>query len=162
MIVRTLSVLSIACIAGAIGLVVFGDDGNTPVVVVLVLAAFGITTLLGIRAGFMKARSVLRDAQAFISGNVQNARLIGVSDPKGIFWPKSNLQLELEGEDGKVHPFEREVPVPFFMAWGYRLGHRFNLPLMRNINLDELMAFELRREGMAVSVGRGGAPESPV
>ena len=40
MIVRTLSALSIACIAVAIGLVVFGSDDNTPVVVVLVLAAF--------------------------------------------------------------------------------------------------------------------------
>ena len=162
MIVRTLSALSIACIAAAIALVVFDDDGDRRIVVILVLAAFGITTLLGIRAGYHKVRSVVSDAQSFIRGNVHNARLVGVSEPKGIFWPKSQLQLELEGEDGKVHPFEREVPVPFFMAWGYRLGRRFNLPLMRNIDLDELMAFELRREGMAVSVGRGGAPEAPV
>ena len=161
MIVRTLSFLSIACIVAAIALVVFGEDQNTPVVVVLVLAAVGITTLLGIRAGFLKARSIARDAQSFISGNVQNARLMGVSEPKGIFWPKSQLQLQLEGEDGKTHPFEREVPVPFFMAWGYRLGRRFNMPLMRNIDLNELMAFELRREGMSVSVGRGSAePEA--
>ena len=52
--------------------------------------------------------------------------------------------------------------MPFFMAWGYRLGRRFNLPLMRNIELDELMAFELRREGMSVSVGRSDAPRASV
>ena len=162
MIVRTLSALSIACIAGAIALVVFGEDDDTPVVVVLVLAAVGITTLLGIRAGFRKARSIVQDAHAFVRGNVQNARLVSVSEPKGILWPKSQLGLELQGEDGKVHPFEREVPMPFFMAWGYRLGRRFNLPLVRSIDLSELMAFELRREGMKVSVGRSDAPEAPV
>jgi hypothetical protein len=161
-IVRTLSFLSIACIAVAIGLVVFGEDQNTPVVVVLVLAAFGITTLLGIRAGYHKARSVVRDASAFVRGDVQHARLVDVGDPKGVLWPKSTLQLELEGEDGQKHAFERDVPVPFVVAWSYRLGKRFNLPLARSTDLGSLMAFELRREGMDVTVGRGDAPESPV
>ncbi len=159
--IRILSALSIACIAGAIALVVFGEDQNTPLVVVLVLAAFGITSLLAIRAGYLKARSIVSDASAFVRGDVQHARLIRVGDPKGIFWPKSTLELELEGEDGNTHRFERDVPVPFFIAWSHRLGKRFNLPLMRT-DLSQLMAFELRREGMDVSVGRGGAPESPV
>jgi len=159
-IVRTLSTLSIACIAAAIALVVFGDDGNTPVVVVLVLLAFGITTLLGIRAGFLKAKSIVSDASNFVRGNVQSARLIRVDDPKGIFWPKSVMHLELEAEDGTTHPFEREVPVPFFMAWSYRLGKRWNAPFLGG-DLNELMAFQLRREGMKVSVGRGSAqPEA--
>jgi hypothetical protein len=83
-----------------------------------------------------------------------------VDDPKGVFWPKSALHLELEAEDGTVHPFERDVPVPFFMAWGYRLGKRFNLPLFGRTDLDELVAFQLRREGMKVSVGRPSA-QSP-
>ena len=156
MIVRSLSLISIACVAVAIGLVVFGDGENTPVVVVLVLAAAGITTLLGIRAGFLKAKSIVSDAQNFIRGNVQHARLIRVDDPKGIFWPKSAMHLELEAEDGTVHPFEREVPVPFFMAWSYRLGKRWNAPFLGG-DLNELMAFQLRREGMKVSVGRPSA-----
>ena len=157
MIVRALSALSIACIAVAIGLVVFGnDENNTPVVVVLVLAAFGITTLLGIRAGFLKAKSIVSDATNFLRGNVQSARLIQVDDPKGIFWPKSVMHLELEAEDGTTHPFEREVPVPFFMAWSYRLGKRWNAPFLGG-DLSELMVFQLRREGMKVSVGRPSA-----
>ena len=162
MFVRILSALSIACVAGAIALVVFGEDHNTPLVVVLVLLAFGITTLLGLRAGYLKARSIVSDASAFVRGRVQHARLLGVGDPKGIFWPRSALELEFEGEDGKAHRFQREVPVPFFVAWSYRLGKRFNLPLLRSTDLTKLMALELRREGMSVSVGRASAPESPV
>jgi hypothetical protein len=161
MIVRTLTLLSVACIAAAIAFVVLGDGEDTPVVVVLVLASVGITTLLGIRAGFLRAKSVVSDASGFLRGNVQHARLVRVDDPKGILWPKSALHLELEAEDGTVHPFEREVPVPFFMAWSYRLGKRWNLPGLGG-DLNELMAFQLRREGMKVSVGRSGAPESPV
>jgi hypothetical protein len=155
--VRILSWLSIACIAISVALVVFGEDNNTPVVAVLVLAALGITSLLALRAGYLKARGIVSDASSFISGNVQNARLVSIGDPKGIFWPKSSLHLELEGDDGNVHPFEREVPVPFFMAWTYRLGKRFNLPLMRSTDLSDLMAFQLRREGMSVSVERASA-----
>jgi len=158
--VRVLSLLSVACVAGAIALVVLGEDTNTPYVVVLVLFAFGITTLLGLRAAYLKARSIVSDANAFIRGRVQHARLVSVGDPKGIFWPRSALGLELQGEDGKLHAFERDVPVPFFVAWGYRLGRRFNLPGLRSIDLTKLMAFELRREGMSVSVGRGDAPQA--
>jgi hypothetical protein len=159
--VRILSALSIVCVVAAIALVVFGVDQSTPVVVALVLAVVGISTLLGLRAGYHKARSIISDASGFLGGNVQHARLVDVSDPKGIFWPKSTLELELEGEDGNRHRFQREVPVPFFVAWSHRLGRRFDLPLMRT-DLSELMAFELRREGMDVSVGRSGAPKTPV
>ena len=64
------------------------------------------------------------------------------------------MVLELEGEDGTAHRFERDVPVPFPAAWSYRLGKRLRLPLVRSTDLDEMIAFELRREGMDVSVGR--------
>jgi hypothetical protein len=160
-IVRTLSLASIGCIAAAIALTVF-SDGNTPVVVVLVLVAFAITTLLAIRAGYHKVRGIVSDATTFISGDIQHARLVSVGDPSGIFTPESTLVLELEGEDGTLHNFERDVPVPFPVAWSYRLGKRFNLPLMRSTDLSELMAFELRREGMDVSVGRAAPSESQV
>jgi hypothetical protein len=64
------------------------------------------------------------------------------------------VTLELEGEDGTVHPFERGIPVPFPIAWSYRLGRRFKLPMMQT-DLTQLTAFELKREGMDVTVGRG-------
>ena len=153
MIVKTLSIASVACIAAAAVLFFATGGDNTPVIVILVLVAFGITTLLGIRAGYHKARGIVKDAHTFISGDIQQARLVSVGDPKGIFTPESTVFLELEGEDGTVHSFERDVPIPFPMAWSYRLGKRFNLPFMQ-ADLSQLMAFELKREGMDVSVGR--------
>lgn len=157
MIVRTLSLLSIACIAAAVILVVATDSSSTPVAVVLVLVAFGITTLLGIRRGYHKVRGIVNDARRFVSGDIQQARLVDVGDPSGIFNPESTVVLELEGEDGTSHRFERDVPIPFPVAWSYRLGKRFNLPWVGGSDLGELMAVELRREGMDVSVGRGQA-----
>ena len=41
----------------------------------------------------------------------------------------------------------------FFLAWSYRLGKPFNLPLLGRSDLGELVAFQLRREGMKVSLG---------
>ena len=157
MIVRTLSLLSIACIAAAVILLLTTDDSDTPVVIVLVLVAFGITTLLGIRRGYHKVRGIVDDARRFVSGDIQEARLVDVGDPSGIFNPESTVVLELEGEDGTRHRFERDVPIPFPVAWSYRLGKRFNLPWVGGSDLGELMAVELRREGMDVSVGRGQA-----
>jgi len=155
--IRALSLLSIACIVAAVILVVATDSSSTPVAVVLVLIAFGITSLLGIRRGYHKVRGVVDDARRFISGDVQNARLLEVGDPSGILNPESTVVLELEGEDGTRHRFERDVPIPFPVAWSYRLGKRFNLPWLGGSDLSELMAVELRREGMDVSVGRGHA-----
>jgi hypothetical protein len=159
MIVRALALTSVVCIVAAIALTVINGSGNIPVVIVLVLVAFGITTLLAIRRGYQTARGIVSDARTLISGDIQHARLVSVGDPKGIFNPESTVMLELEGENGTVHNFERDIPVPFPMAWSYRIGKRFNLPLMRT-DLSQMMAFELKREGMDVSVGRGGAPEA--
>ena len=40
------------------------------------------------------------------------------------------------------------------MAWSYRLRRRFSLPFL-GTDLNGLMAFELKREGMDVDVSRG-------
>ena len=102
-------------------------------------------------------RGIVGDARRFVSGDIQQARLVDVGDPSGIFNPESTVVLELEGEDGTSHRFERDVPIPFPVAWSYRLGKRFNLPWVGGSDLGGLMAVELRREGMDVSVGRGHA-----
>jgi hypothetical protein len=127
---------------------------------VLLLISLGISVLLGIRAAFHKARDVVGDARTFISADIQHARLVGVSEPKGWFNPESTVMLELEGADGVVHAFEREMPVPFPIAWSHRFAKRFKVP-GANADLSKLMAFELKREGMDVQVGRpfsGGDP----
>jgi hypothetical protein len=153
-VIRALSLLSIACIAAAIVLALATGDDNTPIVVVLVLAAVGISILLGIRSGYHKARNLISDARAFVSGDIQTARLVEVGDPKGLFNPESTVVLELEGEDGVKHRFERDVPIPWPVALSYRFGRRFKAPLVGGTDLSEMMAFELRREGLDVEVGR--------
>lgn len=94
MIIRVLTLASVACIAGAVALVIFGED-NTPLVAALVLAGFGISSLLGIRAGYHKARGIVRDATAFVTGDIQQARLVSVGEPQGLFTPESTVTLEL-------------------------------------------------------------------
>jgi hypothetical protein len=160
-IIRALSLIGIGCLVAAIALLALGSDGDRPVVVILILVAVAISILFGIRRGYQTLRKVASDAAAFASGDVQQARLVDVGEPRGWFNPQSEIQLELEGEDGNVHSIQRGVPVPFPLAWSYRLGKRFNLPLFARIELTEMMAAELKREGMSVSVARPGAAQAP-
>lgn len=51
---------------------------------------------------------------------------------------------------------EKEVPIPFPAAWSYRLGKRFRLPFLSSFDPAEMMAVELRRERLSVTVGRSG------
>jgi hypothetical protein len=152
--IRLLTLLGVACFAGAILLVSIDAQANATTALVLALIAVGISIVLMVRRGYHAARGIVRDAHAFASGDIQHARLVEVRDPKGILNPESTVVLELEDENGTVHRFDRDVPVPFPMAWSYRLGKRFNLPFLA-ADLGSLMAFELRREGMDVDVSRG-------
>ena len=157
--IRLLAVIGAIAFLAAIALIV--TTTAIPFAIVLLLLSVAISGVLAARRGVQAARSVLSTARTFISGDVQRARIADVSDPKGIFFTKSIARLELEGEDGTVHSFEREVPVPFLWAWGYRLGKRTKLPFIGGIDLAEAMAVELRREGLKVSVGRATKPPVP-
>ena len=116
-VIRFLSFLSIACLATAVIILLTSADSDAPIAIVLLLLAFGITTLLGIRRGYHKVRGIVDDARRFVSGDIQEARLVEVGDPSGLFNPESTMCLELEGEDGTCHGFERDVPIPFPVAW---------------------------------------------
>jgi hypothetical protein len=151
--IRALTLLGTACFFGGIVLLGADSQDNAVIAIALILVSVGISLVLGLRAGYHKARGIVRDAQAFASGDIQHARLVDVGEPKGLFNPESNVVLELEGENGTVHRFDRDVPIPFPMAWSYRLGKRFNLPFL-GADLGRLMALELRREGMDVDLGR--------
>ena len=149
--IRLLTLAGIACLVGGVVLIVTG----APVVgALLLVAGMLIGAVLAVRAAAYKVRDTVRDARGFITGDVQRARLVEVSEPKGIIWPKSTVVLELEGADAKVHRIDRELPVAFPYAWGYRLGRRYNLPLLRNLDLSRTLAFELSREGKRVEVAR--------
>ena len=151
--IRALTTLGAISFIAAIALIVGTDQ--IPVAIVLLLVSIAISTFLAARRGFQLARNVLRDASHFVSGDVQRARIADVSDPKGIFFPKSTVAFELQGDDDtSVHRMEKEVPIPLLAAWSYRLGKRFNLPFLSSFDPAEMMAVELRREGLSVTVAR--------
>lgn len=152
--IRVLTLLGVACFAAAVVLVAIDSRENGVIAIALILASIGISILLAIRSAYHKARGIVRDAHAFATGEIQHARLVEVGDPKGILNPESTVVLEFEDEDGTVHRFDRDVPVPWPMAWSYRFGKRFNPPFFQT-DLSQLMAFELKREGMDVDVSRG-------
>lgn len=159
--VRLLSFGGVACLVLAAVLLSSDAGGNAGWVVLLLVAFTVISSILAIRAAFMKVRSIARDARAFVSGDIQHARLIEVAEPKGIIFTRVNFVLELEGEDGKKHVFDRGVPTPFLAVWAYRLGKRFKLPLLRRFNPTEMLAMEFKREGMKVSVSHGAGSAAP-
>jgi hypothetical protein len=150
--VRVLTIVGTLCLAGATVLYLVDSERYIAASLILLLISFLIGGLLGIRRLFDKAKGVVDDARAFMSGDIQTARLVNVGEPKGLFGPTVELGLELEGEDGTVHSFQRDVPVPWPMAWSWRLTKR--LPGVQALDLTRLMATELRREGLDVSVAR--------
>ena len=153
--IRLISFLTLACWAGAFLLIVATDaEENVGYIVALILVAAALSLILAVRGAYHRARGFVTDARAFASGDIQNARLVSVSDPKGILSPSSEVTVELEGADGNVHSFQHDVPVPFPFAWSYRLGKRFNVPILKGLDPTALMATQLRREGMTLTVGR--------
>jgi hypothetical protein len=159
-VIRALTLLGAASFIAAIALLIADPGGNAVLAIVLIIASLMISGFLTVRAIYFKAQTVAGDARAFAAGNVQQARLVEIGDPRGFLSPEATITLELEGEDAKRHRIERDVPVPFPLAWGYRLGKRFNLPYLRDADLTDLMAFELRREGLDVDLGRGSRTEA--
>lgn len=159
--IRFLMLLGPACFVGAIVVFVIADDTDKAIGVVPLLVAIAISAFLALRSMFHKARGFVSDARAFLGGDIQHARVLEVRDPKGIFNTRSEVVVELEAEDGTKRQFEREVPIPLPVAWSYRFGKRF-VPGARGVNLFDVMAMELRREGLDVRVARpaGEADES--
>jgi hypothetical protein len=151
--VRTLSIFGTLAFFGAILIIQF-VDGGVAVGVVLLLLALAIGGVLAVRRMFLKVREVVGQASSFARSDIQHVRIAEVGEPKGIFFPKSNVILEFEGTDGNPLRIDRELPVPFPAAWGYRLSRRFNLPLIGRQPVTNLVAFELRREGLDVDIGR--------
>jgi hypothetical protein len=149
--IRYITLAGTACFVGAIVATAVDQD---LLAIVLFLISLLIALVLMFRRLFHAAKDAVSDARAFVSGDVQQARIIEVGDPKGWINTRSNVVLELEAEDGTRRSFDSDIPVPFFIAWGYRLSKRFKVPLISQANLTELMGIELRREGMNVSASR--------
>jgi hypothetical protein len=161
--IRVLTLAGIACLAGGVLLIV---TASVPAGVLLLLIGLLIEGALAVRAAVRRAldavghaRAVVTDARTFFTGDVQHARLVDVGEPHGWFSPAMDVAIELEDAEGGVHRIDREVPVSFPLAWGYRLGKR--LPGLSRINLTEMLAVELKREGRKINVSRPEPGEAP-
>jgi ketosteroid isomerase-like protein len=159
-VIRALSLLSTIAFVGAI--LLLEVDGAVAPGVVLILLSMIVGVGLAIRRGFLMVRDVVKQIHAFARSDVQHVRVADVGEPKGLFFPKSEVVLEFEGTDGSPLRYEHELPVPFFAAWSYRLSRRFNLPLVGRRPLADFVAFELRREGLDVDVTRRAGAEDRV
>lgn len=149
--VRVISITATG--AFLLGIVLLFVDAGAYVVpaILLILLSVGLGTFLGLRRLYKRVREIVAAVQTFVTGDVRHARIVDVGEPKGFFGPTAETTLEVEGDEGHVHRIVVEMPVPFPAAIGYRLGRRWNLPIIGRRPLSELMAVELRREGLKLS-----------
>jgi hypothetical protein len=151
---RYLAALGVVSLVAGIALAVIDIREHALFVIPLLLIAFGIAVLVAIGVAYRKLREVAADARRFVKSDRQQARLAEVGDPRGLIFTRSTVALELEGDDGAVHRLGYDIPIPFPAAWSFRIGKRLGLPLLGKADLTRLLAFELRREGLRVGVGR--------
>ena len=90
---RLLAIVGVLSFAVAVVLIV--TVTAIPLAIVLLLLTIVVSAALALNRGFQLARGFLRDASRFISGDVQRARIVDVSDPKGILFTKSVASFEL-------------------------------------------------------------------
>jgi hypothetical protein len=76
-------------------------------------------------------------------GGLKLVRLTGVGRPEGIIVPTSTVRLELQSKTGRKARFEPTLPVPWTIAWPYRIGRALGLPLLGELD-PERLRFELR------------------
>jgi hypothetical protein len=81
-------------------------------------------------------------------GGPRRIKLKGLSEPRGIFVPSSQVRVEVEARDGSRRELESEVPVPWPYAWGYRLARKLNLPVVSRFDPGRLR-FDLKVPGRA-------------
>ena len=139
----------------------FVDAGKYVVpAILLLLLSMALGAFLAVRRLYVKARDIASAAKTFVTGDVRHARIVDVGEPRGLFGPSSEITLEVQGDGNHVHRIQTAMPVPFPAAWGYRLGRRLNLPIIGRRPLSELMALELKREGLKLTPGWRPAAET--
>lgn len=97
-----------------------------------------------------RIRNAAREIRRISSGGgPKKLRLVSVGHPEGLLVPTAEIVLEIESKDGRVARFVPALPVPWPYAWAYRLAHTLGVPLIRNLN-PEQVSFEVavpRRRG---------------
>jgi hypothetical protein len=99
-------------------------------------------------------RNVVRDVRRGAGGGGPRAvRLLGLTEPQGIFIPVTTATIELERRDGRVELFEPTLPVPFPYAWIYRVAKALRVPIVRSVD-PQRIRFQVPVPG------RGGGEEA--
>ena len=92
-----------------------------------------------------RAAEELRRLRA--GGGPRLLRLVRVSEPRGLIVPTVELELELEARDSTLTRVDAPVPLPWALAWGYRLARAAGTPYVASID-------HTRRVGIAIPLPR--------
>ena len=71
-------------------------------------------------------------------GGPKRVKLERVERPKGTFLPGSRVVIEVSTRDGGTVCLHPMLPVPFPYAWGYRIAHRLNVPIVSDVDPEDL------------------------
>ena len=71
-------------------------------------------------------------------GGPSRLRVGGISHPSGLIIPTSRLKLEIEAKNGAKARWEPQIPLPFSYAWAYRLSRWLRVPVISNIDPENL------------------------
>jgi len=82
---------------------------------------------LHLRDGIRGIRRIVR------GGGPRLVRLAGIGDPEGLFLQAVPFLLEIEARDGTKVELDPRLPLPFVAGWAYRLAHRLQVPLVRDV-----------------------------
>jgi hypothetical protein len=67
-------------------------------------------------------------------GGPRRIKLLNVTEPKGLVVGTSMATFEVEAMDGTVEVIETAIPIPFLYSWGYRIGRKLHLPILRSFD----------------------------
>ena len=160
--IRAISIIATACAVIGVALLLIDIGGYFPVAIPLILISLLLGGFLAVRRILKRVGEIVAAAHAFVTGDVRHARILEVGEPKGLFNPTAETILEVVGEGEQVHRINVEMPVPLPAALAYRLARRWNVPVIGRRPLSELMAVELRREGLKMDLGWRPPPQAPV
>src|ERR1044072_2557925 len=76
-------------------------------------------------------------------GGPRRIKLRNLTKPKGLIVGPSMATFEVEAMDGTVETIETAIPIPFLYSWGYRIGQRLHLPILRRFD-PEKVHFDLK------------------
>lgn len=97
---------------------------------------------VGIRRAAGESRRLGRNIVALariISGDrPRSVALVRVGEPRGLFFPRSEVVLEDETRNGAKVRLNPGVPWPFIVGWAVRLSRRVNIPLVSRLDPKSL------------------------